>query len=419
MARTGWKYWLLGPEKQPKLEDRAVELGFQQGSEPPLPEDVEVEKIVDCWHNPSTDEWYAAVEHPVDHRGFRRQLGGRQSTYFGRPASADREFLLWREEVVQAWLDWSILAEGRLAEAAPGVVAIASAPGTADGEADLAARLRAFILGASPTSGARVHGGFAWGISGGRPNNAAGFDRFRELAEATAAIAMGTEPSVEPHKEIVVDSSSPVDPFEGVDGSLLDWVRSRGLQPHSFGWLPTADHASVSRSSWAYIQGAGFGHLEGDIPAALAHYRSVLHTPGASGSDTAEGRYTLACAQLPAASGWIGRLIAAKQRGGKRIDAIQDLLRKDHRVHLESVDLDQRIDVFVEDPSDGNRARQLFSPAFITGLLERLPDKVGFELYDGVLSAQRPGDLTDHADLDALWDLTGWLAQRITDEAAE
>jgi hypothetical protein len=88
------------------------------------------------------------------------------------------------------------------------------------------------------------------------------------------------------------------------------------------------------------------------------------------------------------------------------------------RVSLESEEMDDRYEVWVDEEVGSNWVRQLFSPAFMAWLGQR-EKGLAFELADGALCVYRSDILESADELAALCDDAGEIAQRLRKEALE
>jgi hypothetical protein len=150
---------------------------------------------------------------------------------------------------------------------------------------------------------------------------------------------------------------------------------------------------------------------------ALFTYTDVYYDK--NGRQENNYNFTVAITKVPEVAEVAPKIICNRKFGFRAFEKLEDAFRGDERVRLESVELDDRFEIFVDDKQDPNWIRQLFSPTFIVWLAEQTPEKFAFELVDGHLVCNVKGHKKNAAELDGMVQAMGGVTQRLKEEAAE
>jgi hypothetical protein len=116
---------------------------------------------------------------------------------------------------------------------------------------------------------------------------------------------------------------------------------------------------------------------------------------------------------------FVPELSCQRKFGFRALEKLEDAFRSMQRVELESVALDERIEIFANKDQDANWLRQLFSPGFIVWLSEQAPEKFAFELVDRALCCNVKGHKKSATELDRMRDAVAVVARRTREEAGE
>jgi hypothetical protein len=150
---------------------------------------------------------------------------------------------------------------------------------------------------------------------------------------------------------------------------------------------------------------------------ALYTYTDVYHDK--NGRHENNYNFTVAITEIPEVAELAPEVLVNRKFGFRAFEKLEDAFRGNERVKLESIDLDERFEIFVDEKQDPNWIRQLFSPSFIVWLSDETPEKFAFELVDGKLVCNVKGHKKNARDLDAMVQAMGGVAQRFREEAAE
>jgi hypothetical protein len=154
-----------------------------------------------------------------------------------------------------------------------------------------------------------------------------------------------------------------------------------------------------------------------DGTVALYTYTDVYHDK--NGRHENNYPFTVVMTHLPETVALCPELLCNRKFGFKAFEKLEDAFRKNERVKLESVKLDDRFEIFADEKQDANWLRQLFSPTFIVWLAEQTPKKFAFELVNGTLCCNVSGHKKSAADLDAMREAAAGVARRLREEARE
>ena len=139
----------------------------------------------------------------------------------------------------------------------------------------------------------------------------------------------------------------------------------------------------------------------------------------AVGADSDTGfEFLVAITRVPAAEPLVPRLFCRRQRRVESIGGMGFEL-DDEDAWTESEALAARYDVAISPYQDLNWIRQLLSPKFIDWLVSVPPESFAFELAYGDLAGSVEVGDGSVARLEAVWDATATVAQRIAEECAE
>ena len=131
--------------------------------------------------------------------------------------------------------------------------------------------------------------------------------------------------------------------------------------------------------------------------------------------------YTVALTKAPRAERFIPTL-ACRPRSGLRVfEGVEDFLlhRGMVRVQLESVEFDERFELFVSEQHDANWVRQLFGPSFIVWLTHEPPEGFTFEYGGGTICASVEDHRNTAEELDALVDGLRGVTRAVREQVFE
>ena len=179
----------------------------------------------------------------------------------------------------------------------------------------------------------------------------------------------------------------------------------------------------LARGDVRRTEGLVSGNLAEGLEGDLAHFR---YTERKSDGPDRHYSFTLVLAAVPEIVAFIPRLTVKPQGGPLASLSLSvpafggaDTMASDlHPVSLESQEMNQRYDVWVDEEVGSNWVRQLFSPAFIAWLTSTRPG-LAFELADGALCVYRSGKLEKPEELAELCADAGKIADRLRKEALE
>jgi hypothetical protein len=202
---------------------------------------------------------------------------------------------------------------------------------------------------------------------------------------------------------------------EAFDIFFAAYAASRGLEDAGPAGLPPATpllRAGRSQGTRRVLRGVLPGGLEG----AVALYTYEASAGSGEGEVTTPHHFTLVLYHLPQMTTRMGEVYCEPRRPASRAS--------DHRaaemqpLHLESVELDRRIEIFHGPDEDPVWLRQLFSPTLVNWLAEESPPRFGFEISDGALCAFVPGHTENAAGLDRLIATADAVAARVQRKVA-
>ena len=196
------------------------------------------------------------------------------------------------------------------------------------------------------------------------------------------------------------------------------YSEQRGMRLTGASDLPAATpllRKGDERSAAQVMAGPIAEGLEGTV--ALYTYTDVYHDK--NGRHENNYPFTVVMTHLPETVSLCPELLCNRKFGFKAFEKLEDAFRKNERVKLESVKLDDRFEIFADEKQDANWLRQLFSPTFIVWLAEHTPKKFAFELVDGTLCCNVSGHKKSAADLDAMREAAAGVARRLREESAE
>jgi hypothetical protein len=161
------------------------------------------------------------------------------------------------------------------------------------------------------------------------------------------------------------------------------------------------------------------GKLAEGIGGTLALYTYTDVYYDKNGRQENNYNFTVCITEVDEVAELVPELICNRKFGFRAFEKIEDAFRGNERVNLESVELDQRFEIFVDEKQNPNWIRQLFSPSFIVWLAEETPEKFAFELVDGKLVCNVKGHKKNSRELDGMVQAMGGVARRLREEAAE
>ena len=162
------------------------------------------------------------------------------------------------------------------------------------------------------------------------------------------------------------------------------------------------------------------GNLAEGMGGTLALYTYTDVYYDKNGRHENNYNFTVAITDVDEVAELCPELMCNRKFGFRAFEKLEDVFRGDNeRVKLESLDLDERFEIFVDEKQDPNWIRQLFSPSFIVWLADETPEKFAFELVDGKLVCNVKGHKKNSKELDGMVQAMGGVAQRLREEAAE
>ena len=161
------------------------------------------------------------------------------------------------------------------------------------------------------------------------------------------------------------------------------------------------------------------GNLAEGMSGTLALYTYTDVYYDKNGRHESNYNFTVAITEVPEVAELAPEIICNRKFGFRAFEKLEDAFRGNERVKLESIDLDERFEIFVDEKQDPNWIRQFFSPSFIVWLSDETPEKFAFELVDGKLVCNVKGHKKNSRDLDAMVQGMGGVTQRLREEAAE
>ena len=161
------------------------------------------------------------------------------------------------------------------------------------------------------------------------------------------------------------------------------------------------------------------GKLAEGIGGTLALYTYTDVYYDKNGRHENNYNFTVAITEVDEVAELCPELMCNRKFGFRAFEKLEDVFRGNERVKLESVDLDERFEIFVDEKQDPGWVRQLFSPSFIVWLADETPEKFAFELVAGKLVCNVKGHKKNSRDLDAMVQAMGGVARRLREEAAE
>ena len=162
------------------------------------------------------------------------------------------------------------------------------------------------------------------------------------------------------------------------------------------------------------------GTLPGGSPGAIGLYTYEVETRDSEGnSDTDYYRYTVVLHDIPAAAVKASDVYCQRREGFRWMDSAEDVFRRMKRLELESEAHDKRFEVFFGANDDEVWMKRLFSPAFIVWLTEETPENFAFEFSAGSLCVNVKGHHDNAAELDALCEAAGAVAERLASRSLD
>ena len=161
------------------------------------------------------------------------------------------------------------------------------------------------------------------------------------------------------------------------------------------------------------------GELADDCRGKIALYTYTDVYYDKNGRHENNYHFTVAMTEMPETAELLPELLCNRKFGFKAFEKVEDAFRKDERITLESIELDDRFEIFCDEKQDQNYVRQLFSPTFIVWLAEEAPEKFAFELEDGILACNVKGHKKSAAELDIMRSATAAVARRLREESRE
>ena len=161
------------------------------------------------------------------------------------------------------------------------------------------------------------------------------------------------------------------------------------------------------------------GDLADDVRGKLALYTYTDVYYDKNGRHENHYHFTVAMCEMQETAERLPELLCNRKFGFKAFEKVEDAFRENERVKLESLELDDRFEIFADEKCDENYLRQLFSPTFIVWLAEEAPEKFAFELENGWLACNVKGHKKSAAELDSMRSAAAAVARRLREEALE
>jgi hypothetical protein len=197
------------------------------------------------------------------------------------------------------------------------------------------------------------------------------------------------------------------------------YAEQRGLRWEHDSAIPPSTPL-LRRGDTRRIDESFAGTLPGGLSGELALYTYEERSGGGSGGQAKElHHFTVVLSDLPGIQGRLPGLFVQRRSGFKFLDGAEDTFRSTERLKLESVELDQKCEIFADRGCDANWLRQLFQPSFVDFLAEDSPDGFAFEVENGTLCVNVNRYRGKASELDELCTAAATVAKRITDETAE
>jgi hypothetical protein len=204
------------------------------------------------------------------------------------------------------------------------------------------------------------------------------------------------------------------------DAFFQVYGESRNLAVYGRGRLPRWTPL-LRKGDDRYAERALEGALGDGVEGTLALYTYEEESTDSDGDrQTNYYRYTIGLTEVPECAGFVPELYCRRKSGLRSLEKLEDVFRRGkERVKFESAALEERYEIFAGAGQDGNRLRQLFSPAFIVWLSEAPPEGFAFELVGGYLCCYVKGHKKKAVELDILRACTAAVATRLSEEALE
>lgn len=196
------------------------------------------------------------------------------------------------------------------------------------------------------------------------------------------------------------------------------YAKQRGLNREPVGHL--GPHTPLlrkgdERKAYQVMRGKLAEGIGGTL--ALYTYTDVYYDK--NGRHENNYNFTVAITEVDEVAELCPELMCNRKFGFRAFEKLEDVFRGNERVKLESIDLDERFEIFMDEKQDPNWIRQLFSPSFIVWLADETPEKFAFELVGGKLVCNVKGHKKNSRDLDTMVQAMGGVARRLREEAAE
>ena len=98
----------------------------------------------------------------------------------------------------------------------------------------------------------------------------------------------------------------------------------------------------------------------------------------------------VAVTELPGSAAVTPVLLCERRYGGRLLDSVEDAARDLERVQLESVQLDERYELFAERGQDPIMIRRILSPSLVVWLGEEVEHTLAFEIFEDSLCIAAP-----------------------------
>ena len=197
------------------------------------------------------------------------------------------------------------------------------------------------------------------------------------------------------------------------------YAESRGLNRIGKGSLPPGTPL-LQRGDKRYAHQIMSGTLPGGAEGAVALYTYEDTERDSDGnSQTTYVNFTVVISDIPESAPHAAELYCQRRVGFRFLDSAEDVFRTRKRVELESVELDERCEIFAGRDQDPNWLRQLFEPSFVYWLGDEAPDGIAFELVAGMLCVNVKGHLDSAAELDQVCEAGSRIAKRVREESLE
>jgi hypothetical protein len=197
---------------------------------------------------------------------------------------------------------------------------------------------------------------------------------------------------------------------------FASYTRARGLELDEYRELARVTPL-LRAGDRRYAEQVMTGRLPGGVRGVLALYTYESDRGGDEVHKTQIRRFTVVMHWLPHLAERIDELYCLP-RASASLSGVDGSVKR-NRLHLESVALDRRYEIFLGPNEDPTWLRRLFTPSFIVWLSEQAAPDFGLQLVDGHLCVFVPGHHENAADLDALCQAAAFVGTRLAEEVGQ